>query len=77
MEAMIFQQALDYLADHVGDMVSPGSPVFDAQSGNWRVAVLCRTAKGLLPVGEIVMDTSGAFLSVPGSDEMLRVLNSM
>jgi hypothetical protein len=46
----------DYLTDYVGELTAPGTPVFDATSHHWRVPVFCKTAKGILPVAEFLLD---------------------
>jgi hypothetical protein len=75
MEAVIFSKVLDYLVDHVGDMVSPGQPRWDAGLCRWQVPILCRTPKGVLPVGEFLLDERGDSISVPDPAGMIRVLN--
>jgi len=76
MEAMIVEKAQDYLTDHVGEMTAPGTPIFDAATRRWRVPVLCKTAKGILPVGEFLADEAGNLLAVPDKEQMLRVLDA-
>ena len=74
METVIVQKAQDYLTDHVGELTTPGMPIFDAANTRWRVPVLCKTDKGLLPVGEFLLDKEGNFLAVPNKDHLVRVL---
>jgi hypothetical protein len=74
VEALIVEKAVDYLTDHVGELTVPGAPVFDAATRGWRVPVLCKTANGILPVGEILFDETGNLVMVPDGDQMLRVL---
>jgi hypothetical protein len=76
MEAVIFQRAQDYLTDYVGELTAPGMPVFDAATRRWRIPVLCKTAKAILPVGEFVADESGNFIALPDKEQMLRVLRA-
>ncbi|NCO35088.1 MAG: hypothetical protein GW893_14670 [Armatimonadetes bacterium] len=76
METVIFQKVKDYLTDYVGELTMPGAPVFDAATRCWRVPVLCKTAKGILPVGEFVADVAGNFVAVPDKEQMLRVLRA-
>jgi hypothetical protein len=76
METMIFQKVQDYLTDHVGELTAPGAPVFDATSHHWRVPVLCKTAKEILPVGELLLDEAGHFVAVPDKAQMVRVLEA-
>jgi hypothetical protein len=74
METLIVEKALDYLTDHVGDLTAPGVPIFNAATRRWHVPVLCKTAKGILPVGEILFDEAANLLAVPDKERMLRVL---
>ncbi len=74
MEALIVEKAAEYLTDHVGELTGPGAPVFDAATRGWRVPVLCKSAKGILPVGEILFDETGSLVAAPDREQMLRVL---
>lgn len=76
MESMIHDKVRDYLTDHVGELAAPGTPVWDASRRQWRVPVLCRTPKGILPVGEFVLDEAGGFVAIPDKGEMVRVLEA-
>lgn len=76
MEAVIVQKVQDYLTDHVGELTAPGTPVFDAATRQWRVPVLCKTAKGILPVGEFLMNEAGDLVDVPDKEQMVRVLKT-
>lgn len=76
MEAMIFQKVQDYLTDYVGELTAPGTLVFDAATRLWRVPILCKTDKGILPVGEFLLDESGNFVAIPSKEQMLRVLEA-
>lgn len=76
METVIFHKVLDYLGEYVGEMAVPGTPNYNARSHQWSVAVLCRTERGTLPVGEFLLDEEGNFLSIPDRDVMLRILNA-
>ncbi len=76
METVIFQKVQDYLTDYVGELTAPGTPIFDVATRRWRVPVLCKTAKGILPVGEFVADEAGNFVAVPDKEQMLRVLHA-
>jgi len=73
---MIFQKVQDYLTDYVGELTAPGTPVLDAATRHWRVPVLCKTAKGILPVGEFLLDEAGNFIAVPDKEQMIRVLEA-
>jgi hypothetical protein len=73
---MIFQKVLDYLTDHVGELTAPGAAVFDAATRHWRVPVLCKTAKGILPVSEFLLDEASNFVAVPDKAQMVRVLEA-
>jgi hypothetical protein len=42
--------------DHVWELTASGTPIFDAATRLWRVPVLCRTAKRILPVCKFVLD---------------------
>jgi hypothetical protein len=75
MEAVIVKKAQDHLTDNVGELTVPGAPIFDAASWRWRVPVLCKSAKGILPVGEFLFDDAGNLVAVPDKQQMLRVLN--
>lgn len=74
MGAVIVQQVQDYLTDHVGELTAPGMPIFDAATRQWRVPVLCKTAKGILPVGEFLANEAGELVDVPDKEQMVRVL---
>jgi len=76
MEALIVEKAQDYLTDHVGELTAAGAPILDAATRRWRVPVLCKTAKGILLVGEMLFDEAGNLVAVPDRDQMLRVLNT-
>jgi len=76
METVVFKKVQDYLTDYVGELTAPGTPVFDAEAHRWRVPVLCKTAKEILPIGEFVVDESGNFIAVPDKEQMLRVLQA-
>jgi hypothetical protein len=76
VEALIVEKAQDYLSDHVGELTVPGAPIFDAATRRWRVPVLCKSAKGILPVGEILFDEVGNLVAVADKEQMLRVLNT-
>ncbi|MBI3950094.1 MAG: hypothetical protein HY314_06535 [Acidobacteria bacterium] len=76
METVIFRKVLDYLTDYVGELTTPGTPVLDAATGHWRVPVLCKTAKGILPVGAFLLDEAGHFVAVPDKEQMVRVLET-
>lgn len=76
METVIFQKVQDYLTDYVGELTTPGTPVFNATTRRWRVPVLCKTIKGILPVGEFVADEAGNFIAIPDKEQMLRVLEA-
>ena len=76
MEAVIVQKVQDYLTDHVGELTAPGTPIFDAATRQWRVPVLCKTAKGILPVGEFVLDEAGDLVDVPDKEQMVRILKT-
>src|SRR5437867_524027 len=76
METLIFKKAQAYLIDYVGELTSPGTPIFDATTRHWRVPVLCKTAKAILPVGEFVADETGNFIALPDKEQMLRVLSA-
>lgn len=71
----IYEKVKGYLCDHVGNMVMPGSPVYDGEENIWRVPVLCRTEVGIFPVGEIVVSKDGEFLRIPTKEQMLKVLD--
>ncbi len=74
MEALLVGKAADYLTNHVGELTAPAAPVFGAATRKWRVPVRCKTAKGFLPVGEILFDETGNLVTVPDREQMLRVL---
>lgn len=76
MERMIFQKVQVYLTDYIGELTSPGRPIFDAANRRWRVPVLCKTTKGVLLVGEFLLDEEGNFIAVPDKEQMLRVLKA-
>jgi hypothetical protein len=76
MEAIIVEKTQDYLTDHVGELTAPGAPIFDAATRMWRVLVVCKTAKGILPVGEIVFDEAGNLVGASDREQMLRVLHT-
>jgi hypothetical protein len=76
VEAVIVEKALDYLTDHVGELTAPGAPIFDAATRRWRVPVLCKSAKGILPVGEMLFDEAANLIAAPDKEQMLRVLNT-
>lgn len=76
MQDMIFQKVREYLIEHIGEMTTPGTPALDASARRWRVPVLCKTPKGILPVGEFVLDQDGNFLAVPDKEQMLRGLEA-
>lgn len=76
MEAMIVQKVQDYLTDYVGELTASGRPILNATTNQWRVPVLCKTEKGILPVGEFLLDKKGNFLAVPDRQQMLRVLEA-
>src|SRR5207253_5382480 len=76
MEALIVEKAQDYLMDHVGELTAPGAPIFDAATRRWRVPVLCKTAKGILPVGEILFNEAGNLVAASDRQQMLRVLTT-
>ena len=60
----------------MGELTTPGTPIFDAATRRWRVTVLCKTAKGILPVGEFLLDEKGNLVDVPDKDQMVRVLKT-
>jgi len=76
METVIFRKVQDYLTDYVGELTAPGTPVLDAATRHWRVPVLCKTAKGILPIGEFLLDEAGHFVAVPDKEQMVRVLEA-
>jgi hypothetical protein len=63
-----------YLYDNVGHLTTAGTPRFDAKTGTWKVPVLCKTERGILIVGEFVLDKKGKFLNVPTKQEMLKTV---
>jgi hypothetical protein len=69
-------RARDYLLDHVGHMTFPGSASFDAVSQRWLVSVCCRTARGVVVVGDVQLDAAGHVVSAPGRDDQLARLGA-
>ncbi|MBI3922262.1 MAG: hypothetical protein HY318_12655 [Armatimonadetes bacterium] len=72
----IRKQVRDYLLDHIGHLMTPGVPEHDSEKDVWRVAALCRTDRGLLPVGECVLRSDGSFLYQLTREEVRKALEA-
>jgi AAA+ superfamily predicted ATPase len=72
MEA--YKKVKDYLCEHVGNMVMPGTPRFNEEREIWEVAVLCKSEKGIFIVGEIWLNKELEFVRIPTKEEMLKIL---
>lgn len=70
----IHEKVRKYLYDNVGHMTTAGTPRFDVKNETWKVPVLCKTERGILIVGEFVLDKKGNFLNVPTKQEMLKTV---
>jgi hypothetical protein len=70
----IHEKVRKYLYDNVGHLTTAGTPRFDVKTGTWKVSVLCKTERGILIVGEFVLDKKGKFLNVPTKQEMLKTV---
>lgn len=62
--------ARDYLRDHVGHLTRPGEAAYDDTSRRWRVPIHCRTARGDVLVGDLILDDEGTVVSVPSRNEL-------
>jgi hypothetical protein len=61
----------DYLLDNVGHMTQPGNASYDPATQRWFVPVCCRSDRGTVTVGDIVLDRDGHIIYAPGREEML------
>ncbi len=61
-----------YLIENVGEMAMAGVPRYDEKLEQWRVPVLCRTVRGILPGGEIRMTKRLRIAFATPREEMLR-----
>ena len=64
----------EYLTDNVGDHVETGEPKLNPRTRQWRVPVLAKSARAVVPVGEFLLDEDGEFVAVPEKEQMERAL---
>lgn len=65
-----------YLLENVGEMAVEGAPRFDSEKQQWVVPVSCRTARGVLPAGEIHLNRRLEVIYATTRDEMVRVIEA-
>jgi len=62
----------DFLLDNVGHLTYPGNASFEPAAQQWFVPIYCRTKRGDVVVGDVVVDQQGRIVSAPSREEMLN-----
>lgn len=57
-------------------MAVEGAPRLDAAKQQWLAPVSCRTTRGILPAGEVHLDSALGIIYATPRDEMLRVVEA-
>ncbi len=66
----IYEKADRYLILNVGNLVSPGEPLFDKKVNVWIVPLFHRSKVATFPLGEMIMAEDGDILYAPNTQEM-------
>jgi len=76
MQAKIIDTARGYLIENFGNLTSIGGVYFDKKNDTWRVKIVVKTNRGIIPVGELVFDTNGDIVEVPSKETLLNILRN-
>ncbi len=66
----------NYLLDNVGHLTYPANASFDQAVQRWYVSIYCRTVRGAVVVGDVVLDLAGHLVFAPSREEMLARLGA-
>jgi hypothetical protein len=66
----------DYLLDNVGHLTYPGNASFDPAAQHWLVPICCRTSRGAVVLGDVIVDVEGRLVFAPSREELLTRLES-
>ncbi len=72
----IHRIVIKYLIEHIGEMTMQGPPQYDEQLQRWRVPIMCRTTRGILPAGEIQLTKRLRIAFVTSREDMLQTLEA-
>jgi hypothetical protein len=67
----------DYLLDNVGHLTFAGNASFDPRAQRWSVPIYCRTPRGAVVVGDVVLDAKAHIVFAPSREELLCRLDQM
>jgi len=70
----IYDKVKKYLFENIGHLTTAGTPRYDFVEKLWKVPVLCKTERGIIIVGEFLIDTNGTYVNIPTKDEMLKTV---
>ena len=70
----IYEKVRKYLYENIGHLTTAGTPIYDLVEKLWKVPVLCKTERGIIIVGEFLLDTDGNFVNIPTKNEMLKTV---
>jgi len=67
---------VSYLLENVGEMAVEGAPRYDDDKAQWVIPISCRTARGILPTGEIHLNKKLEIVYATPLDDMLQILEA-
>ena len=70
----IYEKVRKYLYENIGHLTTAGTPRYDLVEKLWKVPVLCKTERGIIIVGEFLLDNESNFVNIPTKKEMLKTV---
>ena len=64
----IYEKVRKYLYENIGHLATAGTPRYDLVEKLWKVPVLCKTERGIIIVGEFLLDNESNFVNIPTDD---------
>lgn len=59
-----------YLIEYVGNLISPGEPVFDNKINVWIIPIFHKSKVATFSIGEMIINSEGKITYVPTSEQL-------
>ncbi len=70
----IYGKVRGYLYNNIGHLTTTGTPRFDIKEKIWKVAVLCKTERGIIIAGEFHVNKADNFVNMLTTEETTKTV---